>query len=158
MVVRALITVWFFVTSVLGPALCCCAYGTPRAFASGGFKSTALSTPDRLPLATGCPHCTEKTGSKSVPEPTGDNQREPVKHCPGKCPCQGGSGVSAAPDTATELRSLVHAGWALQLASFDRDAVPVPHLTHPTVGERHRTAPPPPFGVELLHRLHVLIC
>ena len=66
--------------------------------------------------------------------------------------------MSAAPDTAAELRSLIQAGWAWAFVAHDRGAVSPPLQIDPALCEHHLAGPPPPFGVDLLHRLNVLVC
>ncbi|MBX9622639.1 MAG: hypothetical protein K2X82_02380 [Gemmataceae bacterium] len=48
--------------------------------------------------------------------------------------------------------------WLSALATLDWAAVAVPLVPQPEVAGQHQTGPPPPFGVDLLHRLHILVC
>lgn len=107
-----------------------------------------------LPAEGKCPHCKEK--------PEAPHDRKPPdspKPCPGKCPCQNYSLTPAIPDGAgLEARALVQFNWLPAAPAFD--TVFALHLTLPEIERQspYHTRPPPLSGVELLHRLHILVC
>lgn len=153
MVVRFFLACWMFLTSALGPALCCCvpAFATP-------------SSPDK-PTAT--PSLVTSTGRCPLCHPTGSTQPADPKS-PGKCPCGPTSpGQKDCPcrnhhltpviTEAAGVRLSVAAVWSLVLTPLVAFAVEHP-LTAPASPRTAHTGPPPLAGVELLHRLHVLVC
>lgn len=139
MVLRALLSICFLVASVLSPGFCCC---VARALAQGG---TSFVSPAPAPAAkTGCPH-----GRRADPppaDPGGD-----------RCRCQDHVVTSSAPDPVT-LPAAQLSDWLASLPPF----VFAPFVQQ-TLGvgsplQADWGSPPPPAGVELLHRIHVLIC
>lgn len=139
MVLRALLSICFLVASVLSPGFCCC---VARALAQEG---TSLVSPAPAPAAkTGCPH-----GRRADPppaDPGGDH-----------CRCQDHVVTSSAPDPVT-LPAAQQSDWLASLPPF----VFAPFVQQTLGANRSLQAdlgsPPPPAGVELLHRIHVLIC
>ena len=151
MVLRALFTLWFSLTSVLAPALCCCTpFGAPAAHAD------SVTSP-KAPSESGCPHCKESQSSTSPV-----NERapaEPTKQCPGQCPCKNHSLASALPDTeGQDLRAVVHFTWLPDLSAFTLVSLPYVPAANISAASTNHTGPPPLSGVELLHRIQVLLC
>ena len=145
MVFRALLSIWFFVTSGFAPALCCCA-----PFALGSPATVKTSTPLTSAAKKTCPHCKDTApatgeapkGKKSYPA---DPSRD---HCPCKgCPCKDHVIASAVPDPVS-VRDGVFGTWLLD---FPPVAAAFAHRVSAAVESRrgdHR-GPPPPAGDRL---------
>lgn len=156
MVLRALLAFWFLVTSALGPALCCCSPTVPSKTTRATWAA-GVGHESPQPSPGGCPHCKDKPHHQS--SPLGGSPTDSPKPCPGKCPCQNQSLAHAVPDVAgNELRALAQFNWLPLALHFD--SAFVSHLIAPEREQRDgdHTGPPPLSGIELLHRLHILIC
>jgi hypothetical protein len=153
MVSRALLSIWFLVASVFAPAFCCCA---PFALRSTAHADTPrASAPPASAAKKPCSHC-----ERTAPAKDGaTKEKQPCPANPGRdhCPCQDHVVASSVPDSVN---------WrAVQLNNWVPDFPPFVAFTFArhvlADGEPRRadyTGPPPPSGIELLHRLHILIC
>ncbi|MFO0849946.1 MAG: hypothetical protein U0871_15530 [Gemmataceae bacterium] len=154
MALRALFSLWFVLASVFAPAFCCCApfAGVGTAQAAPVHHAAAKPADDQ----PACPHC--KHSVQPAPQPPADNA--PCPSHPGKehCPCKERQLAQATP-AAPELRTAALFGDGFpDLVLFS----PAPSA-HTVLAEGgHRPAdhhgPPPLAGVDLLRRLHILIC
>ncbi len=141
---HALLAIWVFATSLLGPSICCCAPSFPWKTAAVAPTAEAASPSNR------CPHC-QKTPKPASPS------RNPAP-CPSNCPFQYASAVPASPvGFGHEGRALAPShGPPASPADFTAPAYPlVPENTFLIAAY---AGPPPVAGVELLRRFHILVC
>lgn len=140
-----------FVTSALGPALCCC---VPI------FRSPASSVEAQTsarPLLKRCPHCEGAASSlPDGPNPAGKCPCGPGSPGQKNCPCRDHHLTPVITDDAG-VRLSVSAVWSLALAPLVVLPLERP-LADPALTRTAHTGPPPLGGVELLHRLHILVC
>lgn len=150
MVFRSLLSIWFLVASVFAPAFCCCA---PRSAAHA--HTPRMSAPPASAAKKPCSHCKQTAPAKDG----ATKEKQPCPAGPGqdRCHCQDHVVASSVPDPVN-LRTAQFSGWLPDFSPFVAVAV-FPHVL--AGGEPRRanyTGPPPLSGVELLHRLHILIC
>lgn len=140
-----------FVTSALGPALCCCV-----PFPLAPVSSVEAQTPAR-PHLKRCPHC--ESAAPSLPDgsdPAGKCPCDPKSPGQKNCPCRDHHLTPVITDDAG-VRLGVSAVWSLALAPLV--ALPLERpVADPALTRTAHTGPPPLGGVELLHRLHILVC
>lgn len=151
MAYRALFSVWFFFASVFAPALCCCA---PFAVRSASASPVAVAAEPPATEHT-CPHC--KPAARPRHETPADQAPCPSHPTKDNCPCKERSAAqvtAAVPD----VRPVVVGDWLSDLVLFSPAPVAFAALTPSLLQPPDHTGPPPPSGVELLHRLHILIC
>lgn len=150
MVWRALLSFWFLVASVFAPAFCCClSRSVALADASLGYVPPASAA------TKGCPH-----GKRAAAARDGDTQAgHPSPAGPGgdRCHCQDHIVASSAPD-AVSLRVAQPDSWLPDLPPFVAAVSPHRATAKGESPQVNQCGPPPLAGVELLHRLHVLIC
>jgi hypothetical protein len=144
------LTVWFVLTTLIGPSLCCCTNFS----LAGTSKHPAVAT-IRNSVASHCPYCRGERPSRQD-----DSAPSKVPNCPA-CPFRDGpdrpsvtSGTAPTlADRIADLRSwvdqtvggvltLAPLGMSFSLVQIDRD-----HL-----------APPFPTADDILHVHHVLRC
>jgi hypothetical protein len=143
---RAFITLWFTIVSLLGPGLCCC---TARAARAAMHDPPA--TCDRPVEA--CPHC----ASNAAPATPGEQPADPGRSAP--CPCKQGQ---SAPPATTAPQSAELGEW-LRLAVVDlAGALPVTGAGLTPVAADPGGPPPAraPFvsSDSLLRVFHLLRC
>lgn len=85
---RIALTLWFTITALLGPGVCCCTFG--KASDGGQPQSSAdRDTPASKPARSCCPHGEQ-------PAPCGDHDKPSPS--PGKrCPCEHGQHLQSLP-------------------------------------------------------------
>lgn len=151
MVSRAFLSICLLIANVFSPAFCCC---VARSIA---YADTSLvHAPPQSAANKGCPH-----GRRTVPLRDGDTR--PGRAHPGKaggdrCHCQDHAVASSTPDPVT-FPAARQSDWLASLPPFVVSA-PFVRLTLDVGGplQADRGGPPPPAGIALLHRIHVLIC
>lgn len=100
---RAALTVWFTVTALLGPSVCCCTFAASH--------PTPTSNTKQAPPTQATKSCCHKAEEAPSGDDSGQPKPEPIK--PPKCPCEHAKQVNALPvavhanaDISTELRLL----------------------------------------------------
>ncbi len=139
------------VTSALGPALCCCV-----PFSLAPVSSVEAQTPAKPHLKL-CPHC--KNAASSQPDgsnPAGKCPCDPKSPGQKNCPCRDHHLTPVITDDSG-IRLGVSAVWSLALPPLVVLPLERP-LADPALTRTAHTGPPPLGGVELLHRLHILVC
>ncbi|VTU01452.1 unnamed protein product [Gemmataceae bacterium] len=98
---RVALTLWFTITTLLGPGVCCCNFATSPPTQSPDLKPA--------PVTKATKSCCHKEALQDVDH--GRQKHEPVK--PSKCPCEHAKRVNALPvagqanaDISTDLRLL----------------------------------------------------
>lgn len=155
MVFRDFLSLWFLITSVLAPTLCCCSPLIPGQVAHA--ESLPVSPPPTSAAKAPCPHCKPKAATKD--EAPKGKRNAPCPTNPGRdhCPCKERVAASTVPDPV-DLRTTAVNNWLPDFSPF-LSVTSCPRVLA-QVGPRasdHR-GPPPLAGIELLHRLHILIC
>jgi hypothetical protein len=154
MVFRALLSLWFLVTSVLAPTLCCCS-----PFFLGAVAHAESLKPVPQPVSAAkipCPHCKQATPVKE--EAPKEKRKSPCPANPGRdhCPCQEHVVASTIPDPV-DLRTAHVGNWLPDVPTVVFTVAPRIPAKVASRNGTHR-GPPPLAGIELLHRLHILIC
>ena len=152
MLVRLFLAFWMLFTSAFGSALCCC---VPLALPLLHSKAIAAE-PVRAPESH-CPLC--KSHVPVQPEKSKPAEKCPCgPNSPGQkdCPCRSHHLTPVIVESAG-VETLLPTAWALTLAL--PVVLPAAHqqVFAETVRTDH-TGPPPLSGVDLLHRLHILVC
>lgn len=152
MLVRLFLAFWMFFTSAFGSALCCC---VPLSLPLLRTKSVAAE-PVR-PSESHCSRCKSNTQART-------DHSTPDK----KCPCGPYSpGHKECPCRSHHLTSVIVENLSVEIISsnacsftFVLPAI-LPTEHHLNFAETlltNHTGPPPLSGVDLLHRLHILVC
>jgi hypothetical protein len=95
---RTTLTLWFTITTLLGPGVCCCS-----------FASAKPTTADGRSSITPAKSCCDQNAPPCCPD---GKHREPGK--PSKCPCEKGKQATTLPPTAASASDL-----SAQLKSVD---------------------------------------
>lgn len=141
---RVALTLWFTITTLLGPGVCCCSFATAKPTAAG-------ERPSAKPVKS----CCDRHDSPCCPD--GRKHREPGE--PSKCPCEKGKQVTAVPPAATTTTDL-----SAQLKLFDALFVSLLSCSAfdlPAVDSVFADTSPPavqPAGRELLAAYSLLRC
>lgn len=152
MVFRAFLSLWFLVTSLFAPVLCCCAPFGVRTAHAAPVEATSQPTPA---AKKACPHC--KPAEPAKDQPTEQHQPCPSQPNRDDCPCKRALLQATTVDSA-DLLPVVLGSWSFEFPPVLSSAMS-PHLVaYPDLCGADHTGPPPLAGVELLRHLHILIC
>lgn len=150
MMVRLLLASWMFLTSALGPALCCCVPIVRFSFSASEIQKSGA------PLLKVCPHCQGAAPARPESDPAGQCPCDPTSPGQKDCPCRNHHLTPAVADDAG-VRPAVEAVWSFALHPPAVLPAEPPPLDAVAVRTDH-TGPPPLAGIDLLHRLHILVC
>ena len=155
MVFRAFLSLWFLITSALAPTLCCCSPLIPGSVAQA--ESLPVSSQPASVAKVPCPHCKPAAATKD--EAPKGKRNAPCPTNPGRdhCPCKERVAASTVPDPV-DLRTTAVNNWLPDFPPFASITSYPRVLAQVEPRASHHRGPPPLAGVELLHRLHILIC
>lgn len=114
-VLRAVVTLWFSITALLGPQVCCCSFANSSHAPAANGQTTSSTRPVKSCCQQESPPC----GDNGKPNPQPDK--------PSKCPCERDKPAKTLPatgaasaDLATQLELLnVFCAWLLASPTFD---------------------------------------
>lgn len=149
MVFRAVLSLWFLVASVLTPAFCCC---VARAFAQPD-SPLAAATPKAA--KSDCHH--DRRTAPDADGATRQGNPQPGDSGGDRCRCQDHVVTSAAQDPVT-FPAAQQNDWLAAVSLRAASPFARPALGEDDPLQSDRAGPPPPAGIELLRRIHVLIC
>lgn len=148
---RVALTLWFTITALLGPGVCCCSFAAvPHSVTPTSVDGRPV--PAKVPVRSCCHQEAPPCGDQGRPQPSG-----PVK--PSKCPCEHGKQAKPLPPSGVTNADLV-----AHLRLLDTLFVGIllwtdPDLAPPTSGVTDTSQPViKPYGRDLLAVYSLLRC